>query len=229
MIASTSIAARDSRRVSVLSRVISQARSPAVRNVHLLAMRTRLTPRVAYSACNCASAAFTSTPSGMRLASVAVSSGSADANNNASRSRSSSGRASGAAGVSSASSMSFSAKLAMTQISFLLFRRGDGVGSLRRALPEIKRREGLFLVQLHLTLAHQFQRRGEARGKDRCLLRGIDHVAHQIIVETAPVLVVSHADQALQRGARFGQRPDGTLGKMHTGENALLTLRGIGG
>src|ERR1700712_2106137 len=45
MIASTSMAARDSRRVSVLSRVISHDRSPAVRKVHLLATRTRLTPR----------------------------------------------------------------------------------------------------------------------------------------------------------------------------------------
>ena len=40
-------AARDSRRVSVLSRVISHDRSPAVRKVHLLATRTRLTPREA--------------------------------------------------------------------------------------------------------------------------------------------------------------------------------------
>src|SRR6185312_13225111 len=201
MIASTSMAARDSRRVSVLSRVISHDRSPAVRKVHLLATRTRLTPRGAYSACNCASAALTSTPSGMRLASVAVSSGSADANNSASRSRNSSGRVSGPAGVSSASSMSFSARLAMTQISFLLFRRGHCVGGVRRALPEIKRRESLFLIQLHLAFTHQFQCRSEAGGKNRGLLRGIDDVAEQKVVETTPAVGVGHSDQALQRGA----------------------------
>ena len=48
--ASVSIAARDSLRVSTVSLVSSQDRSSAVRNVHFLPMRTRLTPRVAYSA-----------------------------------------------------------------------------------------------------------------------------------------------------------------------------------
>ena len=46
MTASVSIAARDSFFGTTASLVSSHDRSPAVRNVHLLPMRTRLTPRV---------------------------------------------------------------------------------------------------------------------------------------------------------------------------------------
>ena len=68
--ASVSIAARESLRVSTVSLLSSQERSSAVRNVHLPPMRTRLTPRGAYSSCRRASAARTSTPCGSRAASV---------------------------------------------------------------------------------------------------------------------------------------------------------------
>ena len=57
--ASVSIAARESLRVSTVSLVSSQDRSSAVRKVHFLPMRTRLTPRVAYSALSRASASLT--------------------------------------------------------------------------------------------------------------------------------------------------------------------------
>ena len=89
--ASVSIAARESLRVSTVSLLSSQERSLAVRNVHLPPTRTRLTPRVAYSSCSRASAARTSMPCGSRAASAFSSSGSAEANSIASSSRSSSG------------------------------------------------------------------------------------------------------------------------------------------
>jgi hypothetical protein len=82
-------------------------------------------------------------------------------------------------------------------------------------------------VQFHLTLAHQFERRGEARRKHRRLLRGIDDVAQQVVVEAAPVFGLGHADQPLQRRTRFGERPHRALGQMHGCQHALLTLRGI--
>src|SRR3954447_1008262 len=140
-----------------------------------------------------------STPSGMRLASAAWSSGSVDANSSASSSRNSSGRASGSV-RSSASSMRFSARLAMAVSFFRLLlarvRRGQRVGGgLRWALAKIQRRKRLFLVQLDLALAHQFQRRGETGGEHGGLLRRIDDVVHEVFVEAAPVF--GHADEAL--------------------------------
>ena len=89
--ASVSIAARDSLRVSTAFLVSSHDRSSAVRKVHLPPIFTRLTPRVAYSALSRASASLRSTPSGNCRASVASSSGSPAANSNASSRRSSSG------------------------------------------------------------------------------------------------------------------------------------------
>src|ERR1043165_7477141 len=58
MIASVSFAARESFFGSTDSRASSQARSFAVRKVHLPAMRIRLTPRGAYSACRRRGALF---------------------------------------------------------------------------------------------------------------------------------------------------------------------------
>ena len=80
MIASVSLAARESFFGSTDSRASSQARSFAVRKVHLPAMRTRLTPRGAYSACRRRIAAAMSTPSGRRERKVLSSSGSPAAN-----------------------------------------------------------------------------------------------------------------------------------------------------
>src|ERR1700704_5181668 len=76
MIASVSLAARESFLGSTLSRASNQARSLAVRNIHLPATRTRLTPRGAYSACRRRIAPATSTPSGSRSRRVLSSSGS---------------------------------------------------------------------------------------------------------------------------------------------------------
>src|SRR5690348_16760054 len=93
MIAIVSIAARESFLVSLVNLVSSHDRSEAVRNVHFLPTRTRLTPRVAYSAFSAISVSRTLTPAGRRRASCASSSGAAAANKSASSKRSSSARA----------------------------------------------------------------------------------------------------------------------------------------
>src|ERR1700752_3184772 len=50
---------------------------------------------------------------------------------------------------------------------------------LRRTLPKKQRRERFLLMQFDLALANEFQRRGETRGEDGRLLRGIDDVMQE--------------------------------------------------
>src|SRR5260364_288727 len=226
--------AEDGIRDDLVTGVQTCALPISVRNVHLLATRTRLTPRLAYSACSWASAALISTPSGIRLASVACSSGSAEANRRASRMRNSSGRTSGSlATISSGSSMRSSAKLAMARSPSSLLnrqvRRSHRAGLVRWTLTKIQRRERLLLVQLELAFADQFQHGRKARGEDGGLLCGLGDVIQQVIVETSPIVrYLGHADQPLERRARLGKRPDGALGHMNGGHDTRLALDGVG-
>src|SRR5450830_526543 len=226
--ASVSIAARDSLRVSTVCLVKSHDRSPAVRKVHFLPMRTRLTPRVAYSALRRASASFKSTPSGSCLASVASSSGSPAANSKASSSRNSSGRAAGStAGSSLWTIASFFAVLGMVSVSLCVFLRvmRRSVSIRADALAHVNRRERLFLMDFGDTLAHQFERGGKRGCKHRGRECRLHHIADQEAVDPRPVRRLP--DQTLERGARFGQRPDRALLEAHARKQAALALRGI--
>src|SRR5471032_607121 len=173
MMASVSTAARESLRVSTVSLVSSQDRSSAVRNIHLRPTRTRLTPRVAYSAFSCANTSFTSTSFGRRRLSVASSSGWPAANSRASSSRNSSGRAcaAGAAGCEAGASLfctitSFLATLGIESVPLCVFLRviGQSTSIHTDPLAHVERRERLFLMNLGNPFAHQFERGGE-RGR----------------------------------------------------------------
>src|SRR5262245_3488987 len=222
MMASVSIAARESLRVSNVSLLNSHDRSVAVRNVHLPLTRTRLTPRAAYSSCRRSSAPCTSTPCGIRAASDFSSSGSAEANSIASSNRSSSGRisacASGAVSGSSTSTGITTVSLGIALASSIPWRRRRRHAVCRRqpilpryALAHVDRRERPLLVNLHQSLAHELERRGEARREHRRRERRLDHERDQIFVEPRPIRGL--ADQALERLARLGGRPDGALGQ----------------
>src|SRR5476649_1482829 len=210
--ASVSIAARESLRVSTVFLVSSHDRSPAVRNVHFLPTRTRLTPRVEYSACKRASASFNSTPSGSLRRSVASSSGAPAANSNASSRRNSSARATGSGTGSSLRTItSFLATLGMDFRSLCVFLcvMQASISNRADALAHIQRRERLFLMDLGDALAHQFERGGKRRRHHRGTQRGLDHVGNQELIDPRPIR--RHADHALKRGARLGQRPDRAL------------------
>src|SRR3569623_2392607 len=229
MMASVSMAARDSLRCATVSLVRSHDRSDAARKVHFLPMRTRLTPRVAYSACNAASAALTSTPSGSARSKVGSSSGSEAANSSASIRRSSSGRDTGSstaststmivssisteagAGSSIETTTSFLAAEGMVSVSLCVFlcvmRRCNAVRA--DTLSHVDGRESIFLMDLGLAFAHQLQRRGERRREHGGGLRWLDHVLDQEAVDARPV--ARAADQPLQRLARVGQRPHRAL------------------
>src|SRR5450830_118172 len=228
--ASVSIAARESLRVSTVCLVSSHDRSPAVRKVHFLPMRTRLTPRVAYSTFSRANASFTSTPSGSCLPSVASSSGSPAANSKASSSRNSSGRTTGStagAGSSFWTIASFFAVLGMVSVSLCVFLRvmRRSVSIRADALAHVNRRERLFLMDFGDTLAHQFERGGKRGCKHRGRECRLHHIADQEAVDPRPVRRLP--DQTLERGARFGQRPDRALLEAHARKQAALALRGI--
>src|SRR6516162_1639440 len=228
MMASVSIAARESLRVSTVSLLNSQERSLAVRKVHFPPIRTRWTPRVAYSSCSRRSAARTSTPCGSRSASDASSSGSPEANSIASNSRSSSARTSPALSSSSSAITTFNFGIAGPPL-FLAVRRrrrhaariGHPVVS-RLALAHVDRRKCPLLVHFHDPLAHHFERGGKARREHRRRKRRLDHVRDQKFVEPRPIGRL--ADQPLERFARLGQRPDGAFDEAHMGERRLLPL-----
>src|SRR4051812_26521776 len=211
MMASVSMAARESLRVSTVSLLSSQDKSSAVRKVHLPPMRTRLTPRGAYSCCRLASAEARSTPCGIRAARSFSVSGSAAANSIASSSRSSSGLASVAPSDSSRGLIVLVARL-MAAASFSLNRTAAGARCVARradrivcglTLAHIKRREGLVLVNVGNTFTHQFQRAGEARCKHGGRQRRLDHIGDQILIQLHPVRALT--DKPLQRLARLGQ------------------------
>src|SRR5271166_4259738 len=181
MIASVSIAARESLRVSTVSLLNSQARSPAVRKVHLLLIRTRFTPREAYSCCRSRSAACTSTPCRSRAASDASSSGSDEANSIASKSRSSSAlpfpALTGSSevvtifkfGIAAASSLSLYS-LSLYPLPLFGRRRPAPISLVMTALSNlayIERRKGCLLMNFHHTLAHELEGGGETRRKYR--------------------------------------------------------------
>src|SRR5437588_3575414 len=214
MIASVSIAARESFLVSTVSLLNSQARSFAVRNVHLPPTRTRLTPRGAYSSCRHASAARRSTPAGNREAKVTSSSGSAEANSIASNRRSSSGRAAtaGCSGSSSgmiifrsANPMTLRPPLALA-LGRVGGRRAAGIAGRvagGRTLAQIDRRERRMLVHFDEPLAHHLERGGKARREHAGRHLRLDHIGDQELIDAAPVL--RYADQTFERLARFGQ------------------------
>src|SRR5450631_542701 len=239
MMASVSIAARDSLRVSIVSLLKSQERSLAVRKVHLPPTQTRLTPRIAYSSCRRVSAAGTSTPAGSRAARALSSSGSAEANSIASSSRSSSGRTSSALCGSSLGMITRLARLDIryglpfpsiplflaVHVDRRITRNADAAGG--DTLAHVDRRERLLLMNIGISFPHQFERGGKARGEHRCRQCGVDHVGYEIFVQPRPIR--RSADQTLEHIARLGQRPDGALGKMQVGQCTLLPLGRIGG
>src|SRR6185437_13861894 len=199
MMASVSIAARDSLRVSTVSLVSSQDRSSAVRNIHLRPTRTRLTPRVAYSAFSRASASFTSTSLGRRRASAASSSGAPAANSSASSSRNSSDRA--AASTTGAPAGSAAAASLLCTITSFLATLGIGtfpLGVCLRVIDQsisihtdplahVERRERLFLMNLGNPFTHQFQRGSERGRHDGRRQRRLDHERNQERVDPRPV------------------------------------------
>src|SRR5216684_333070 len=193
MIASVSIAARESLRVSTVSLLRSQDRSVDVRNVHLPPIRTRLTPRVAYSSCRRSSAACTSTPCGSRSASDASSSGSAEANSIASSRRSSSARGSPALSGSSSGITTFNFGIAGPPLFLAVRGRRRHAARIshpifsRLTLAHVERRKRPLLVHLHHALAHHFEGGGKARRKHRRRERRLDHVRDQKLVEPRPI------------------------------------------
>src|SRR5580704_9441298 len=192
------MAARDSLRVTTASWVSNHARSLAVRSVHLPATRTRLTPRGSYSFCNWVSSARTSTPAGKRLANTFSSSGASAANSKASRMRSSSAR-----------STCLPLSPTITRISATLPMCSDSLlpipsfGGHAAAFPctltftHIERRERRVLVHFEEALAHQLEGRREGRGQHRRLLRRIDQILGEVLVERAPFH--GDTDQPFQR------------------------------
>src|SRR6202140_3129458 len=199
--ASVSMAARDSLRVTVASWVNSQARSLGVRTVILPATRTRLTPRDSYSFCNCVSSARTSTPGGKRLAKTFSSSGPSAANSKASRMRSSPARSAGL--PLSPTITRISATFPIASVSLLPIPRFGGHAAVFRVLPlaHVKRRKSRVLVQLEMAFAHQFEGRCKARCHHRRFHRRLDQIFGKIFVERAPLH--GETDQPFQRLARF--------------------------
>src|SRR5215468_1484021 len=197
MMASVSIAARESLRVSTVSLLNNQERSLAVRKVHFPPIRTRWTPRVAYSSCRRSSAACTSTPCGSRSASAASSSGSSEANSIASSRRSSSARGSPALSGSSPGSSSgittFNFGIAGPPLFLAVRGRRRHAARIghpilsRLTLAHVKRRKRPLLVHLHHALAHHFEGGGKARRKHRRRERRLDHVGDQKFVEPRPI------------------------------------------
>src|SRR6478736_715 len=227
MMASVSIAARESLRVSTVSLLNSQDRSFAVRKVHLPPMRSRFTPRVAYSSCSRTRASRTFVPCGRRAASDFSSSGSAEANNIASSSRSSSAR--GCTALSGSSSGTTTCNLGMLRPPLFLAagrrRHAARIGystSSRLTLTHIEGRKCRLLVHLHHAFTHQFERGGEARREHRRCKRWLYHERDQIFIEPRPVGRL--ADQPLERHARLGQGPHAALDQAHMAENRLLPL-----
>src|SRR5215470_2454287 len=189
MMASVSIAARESLRVSTVSLLNSQERSLAVRKVHFPPIRTRWTPRVAYSSCRRSSAACTSTPCGSRSASDVSSSGSAEANSIASSRRSSSARGSSA----SSGITTFSFGIAGPPLSLAVRGRRRHAARIghpvlsRLTLAHVERRKRPLLVHLHHALAHHFEGGGKARREHRRRKRRLDDVRDQKLVEPRPI------------------------------------------
>src|SRR6516162_8602101 len=193
MMASVSTAARESLRVSTVSLLNSQERSLAVRKVHLPPIRTRWTPRVAYSSCRRSSAACASTPCGSRSASDVSSSGSADANSIASSRRSSSARGSTTLSGSSSGITTLSFGIAGPPLSLVLRRRRRHAARIghpvlsRLTLAHVERRKRPLLVHLHHALAHHFEGGGKARREHRRRKRRLDDVRDQKLVEPRPI------------------------------------------
>src|SRR3974390_567121 len=223
------MAARESFRVTTDSRVMSQARSLAVRNVHLPPTRTRLTPRGAYSRCNCIKSPRTSVPAGKRDAKTFSSKGSVAANNKASRMRSSSARS--AFGLSPTITR-ISATFPIRLVSLLAIpgfhgRTLRGVAASVVGLPHIERRKGALLMRFQLAFAYQFQRRGKARGEHRGDHAGLHHIGDEILVERGPIHGL--ANKPFERFTRLGQRPDCALGDTNHRSRLDLPARGVGG
>src|SRR5580692_3308607 len=232
--ASVSMAARDNFRVTTDSWVSSQAKSLAVRSVHLPPTRTRLTPRGAYSRCNCTSSARTSMPAGRRAAKAFSSSGASAANSSASRMRNSSARSPALSRCSSSLSPTITRISATFPIGSYPLLPIPRVGchcsgslvfawiAILRALPlaQVKRRERTLLMHFHVAFAHQFEHRGEARGEHRRPVRRVGQIVDEILIERAPVQRL--ADQPLKRLACLGKRPDRAL--WHANERPRLSL-----
>src|SRR5262249_1964222 len=195
---------------------------------HSPPIRTRWTPRVAYSSCSRRRAARTSTPCGSRSASDASSSGSAEANSIASKSRSSSAPAPPPMSRPSSRITTFNFVLARPPFSLSGRRRRRHAARIghpifsRLALAHVERRKCPQLVHFHDPLAHHFERGGKARREHRRRERRLDHVRDQKFVEPRPIGRL--ADQALERFARLGQRPDGALDQAYMRKSRLLPL-----
>src|SRR5262249_23203253 len=160
---------------------------------HSPPIRTRWTPRVAYSSCSRRSAACTSTPCGSRSASDVSSSGSAEANSIASKSRSSSARTSPALSGSSSGITTFNFGIAGPPLSLAACRRRRHAARIGHpissglTLAHVERRKRPLLVHFHHPLAHHFERGGKARREHRGRERRLDHVRDQKFVEPRPI------------------------------------------
>src|SRR5690348_4599383 len=176
-------------------------------------MRTRLTPRGAYSRCNCCSNACASTSAGSREAKTFSSTGASAANSKASRIRSPSARS---GSFLSPTITRISATFPIPFFSFLAIPRFRG-SALRRGavgfLAQIERRESALLVRLEPAFAYHFESRGEARRQHSGSRLRIGEISNEILIERAPVHAL--ADQPLQRLACFSEGPDRALGHAH--------------
>src|SRR5690349_15818742 len=178
-------------------------------------MRTRLTPRGAYSRCNCWSNACTSIPAGSRDAKTLSSSGASAANSKASRMRSPSARSGSFLSptitrISATFPIGFFSLLAIPRIRGSALRQG-AVGIA--FLAQIERRESTLLVRLEPALSDHFERCGETRSQHSGGRRRIGQIGNQILIERAPVHGLT--DQPLQGFTRFGERPDCPLRHPH--------------
>ena len=203
---------RRARQLALLDRLAlsRKARSSAVRNAHLPATRTRLTPRGAYRP----SAA--SAPARHRRPRECAAPGSS---RRAARSRrtasprgcaappASPGCARRASGISSSSSTCLRAKPGILSPPLMsLMRRGGRAPPHLIAAAEIERREGRMLLHLEHALAHHFERRGEARrGHRRAHLR-FDQESDQELIER-PQSRLARAAARAARAPRPATRP----------------------
>src|SRR3954465_14796544 len=242
MMASVSIAARESLRVSTVSLLNSHDRSFAVRKVHFPPIRNRLTPRVADSPrrppadCRPGSRAPPAAARGPHVHSCPAAGALPATSHRAARPKQTTWpRAAEALLLAAAPHCPAHRPASPLAISALLRpplflaasrrRHAARIGystSSRLTLMHIERRKCRLLVHLHHAFTHHFECGGEARREHRGRKRWLYHERDQIFVEPRPV--GRRADQPLERFTRLGQGPDGALDQAHMPENRLLPL-----
>ena len=220
--------------------VSSQDRSLAVRNVHLPPTRTRLTPRGAYSACSAAQRCA-------RRRRPPAAAPPASSRRAARRRRTAAPRA---AAVPPAALPARLARLVLAHRSRPAARRrhraaasltsivhcsrrgaaGTGASTVRvaGALAQIDRRERRLLVHLDHALAHQFERRGEARRHHGRAHRRLDQIGDQDTRRAGSSRAARRSAARAPRAPRPATRPCAAR-SAHARARCLLALRRIGG